>query len=498
MAKSPERIIKKKKPNPKTDTTNADLVSNGSDYANLNFEIANDSKVHSPAGAFLNTSSLSSDFIKSYPYTSGSVLVGDDFDDNDDYTDRMVEACDRSCDHKKAEQRPAVVTTLTSVGDFSRDQPESITEIIFGSPAFVARKSAPHLDEYFNKYRHLASVADADFNRSQVIFCGGNHRGLAFYELVKDLIKKGKKIRAVFMEEINSDAQAKDYNQNIIDRHFVVNKEKESLKYAFSGDELDTDVVIEHLVKESAPYLDKYLGLIGVDGRDHEAYLDSYYRDFLNLLGVNNIHIGGIDHSKYREKPSGGYDCNRHAYMNFHAAMILKSYFERLNFLRVPLAHDEVVLVSIGNAHGIDRFNQIEMSDGHHIAIPSVQTIFKAECANQSLSLPTSSISFVADPDVVEKDGYDTKATIIHLNKYSNYELYSERSDKSPSNAKYKSKYLAVAKTNHELDRNICEFAGLIVAPIRSHASVDSMVAPPPPPTTTTTTTSSVSLFGRR
>ena len=33
--------------------------------------------------------------------------------------------------------------------------------------------------------------------------------------------RKGKNIRAVFMEEINSDMQALDDEQNIRDRHFV-------------------------------------------------------------------------------------------------------------------------------------------------------------------------------------------------------------------------------------------------------------------------------------
>ena len=472
MAKSPERIHKKKKKKP--NEANDQLVSNSYDHANSNYEIANDILVSSEV--VLSDTSPVSDFIKGVPYIPAKGVLDDGYDDTGvDFTDRMVGVCDISFYDEKEDQRAAVKSTVTKVGDFNRDLPKSITEIIFGSPALVSRKPARHLDEYFNLYRQVISNADADFNKSQVIFCGNNHRGLAFYELVKDLNKKGKKIRAVFMEEINSDAQAKEGSQNIIDRHFVENaKEKKQLKFALSIDELHRDVVIDHLVKESSNYLDGYLGHLGVGDRDQQEYLRNYYTDFLNELKSNNIAIGGVDHSLYRAQGGCGYDCNRHAYMNFHAAMIVKSYIERLNLERMPLAADEVVLVSIGNAHGINRYNEIEMSDGNHIAIPSVQTIFKTECENSCMLVPASSISFVDDSDIVEKDGYDTATTIIHKNKYSNYSLYSERSDKSPSNAKYTSQYLAIDKTNHELDRRIGEFADLIVGQCKARSFVES------------------------
>ena len=172
-----------------------------------------------------------------------------------------------------------------------------------------------------------------------------------------------------------------------------------------------------------------------------------------------------------------GYDSNRQGQMNYHAAMIIKSYIERLNRQQVPLQENEVILVSLGNAHTINGFAGYKDSDERSVAIPSVPTIFKFESSN----IPTATISFVADADIVKKDGYDTARTIIQRNLYSSYDISTSSAQKPPSNSRYTSKYLAIANTDHELDRRVSEFADLIVAPVRSQASFALMEAPSPP-----------------
>ena len=354
--------------------------------------------------------------------------------------------------------------------------------------------------DYYQKYKQTNSVVDADFNTSKVIFCGSNHKGLAFYELVKSLIIKGKNIRAVFMEEINSDIQALDSSQNIIDRHFVANhSECEVLKYALPLEELDKDAIVNHLVRESKDYLESYFNakdydgnpIVNLEGKSKSDYLRTYYSYFLDLLSNHNIPLGGIDQTQYRARQGSGYDFNRHATMNYHAGFIIKSYIERLNREQAHLQENDVILVSLGNAHTINGFEEIKKSDFEKVAIPSVPSIVKLE----SGMIPISTISFVADSEIVEKDGYNNTSTIIHKNQYSSYETETLLAPRPPSGSRYTSDYLAIASTDHELDRRISEFADLIVAPRRHDASNNEMV--PPTSFSFASSSSSSSLAGK-
>ncbi|MBT4989491.1 MAG: hypothetical protein HOM96_03010 [Rickettsiales bacterium] len=318
---------------------------------------------------------------------------------------------------------------------------------------FTARNSADDLQSYYREREHLVVSECADFSRSKIIFVGTDHNSYAFYELVKGMQARGKNIIAVFHEEINSDQITIDPRQHVIDRHFVANsQEMDRLQFAHNiSHHIDTEFIAQHMANEAANYMDEKT----ID------FHKSYFSDYLKYLGANNIRLGGIDQTKYRDKPTSGYNYHRHSQMNYHAAKIIKSFVEKNQALLS--VENNVILVSMGNAHGVNFYETIDIPDTQKIGIRSIPDLVQLELLESTILTsglqlcPISSIS-----TIVNKHTYNQYQAAIQISGSSlipyDRQTRVTRSD-SDDGLLYSSKYLLLGKN----DRELCDSIGSIL-----------------------------------
>ncbi|MBL6785856.1 MAG: hypothetical protein ISQ32_06100 [Rickettsiales bacterium] len=298
----------------------------------------------------------------------------------------------------------------------------------------IDRNKDISLDIFYEKFNDTAFSESSNINNSNIIFCGSDHNSLAFYDLVTQIHARGKNIKAVFFEEINSDQQSCNAAQNIIDRHFVANiEELEILQYALDNSQLNLDKIKLSMISEAINYFDNDIAL----NQEITTKINNFF-DFTNL---NGIKIGGIDHSDYRRRPVDGYDYKRHAYMNYHAANIIFNFIAKNPVLGV----NDVILVSLGNSHEIDNFEKIP---NNNIGIPSVSSILKSKMDESGYFYGVTSVSFVISSEIAKMhDKEGTSNSIFFSNKIPLYE--------GKEGNHYISKYIAVADSRAKLEGNV-------------------------------------------
>jgi hypothetical protein len=318
--------------------------------------------------------------------------------------------------------------------------PTVTTEYIHGSPIKrkCSRNAAEDLPGYYNRISKFTAPEQSDFDKSKIIFVGSNHRNTAFYSLVSSLLKGGKKIRAIFMEELNADEITYSHEQAILDRHFVANpNELEDLELAHSCDSLLQDDMVDHIIKESAQYLDKL------------APTKKFLKDFFTELSTNNVKLGGVDHSRYRAMPTYGYNYHRQSQMNYFATNVIASYIKKDPLF---ITDDSIILVSIGNSHNINGYKDIPLADGSMVKISGILKALSMEFAPSEL-LPMTSVSLITNVNTA-----DTYGSVILDKKI----IQKGTIEDKDMDELLSSRYTAISRNNSEACSQAVTLAGRI------------------------------------
>jgi hypothetical protein len=370
---------------------------------------------------------------------------------NDDARGSLVGSDPKlSKDLAAASDDSAAVFSVRTQSAFS-DDPVSYLKRIFkgGSPVCTttSRLAAEGLESFYKQALHVPVPMQASLGSSKIIFVGTNHNTLAFYELVRRIQLSGKKIRAVFMEELNADEIVeKDSPQMIRDRHFVANSgEREELDFAHNLDALLKSDMAEHMQRESRPYLKE------------EAKTAEYFMSFLESLNAKATKIGAIDHSRYRSMPMGRYNYHRHSQMNYFAAQVISSYVRKSQSFLAD-GDDSIILVSIGNAHNINNFKSITTQDGGKIGIRSVHDLTQILLPD----VPMTSVSMLVNEVATRQ--FDSRRAAAASSAVKSYDgSVRVKCSEEEEGVLFSSQYLMAKATNRDLMGAMAELSHLIV-----------------------------------